>query len=98
MSMTLLMEQECVPVSLCVGAEVMCRHGNLWLTMEGRRRTASPDIVLEAGQRHRVTEDAIYFLTALGKANVTLCQITCGDVDKTARMRLGWRWGATQHS
>jgi hypothetical protein len=92
MSRTLTIHGQCIALTLSAGAQLLCREGGLWVTMEGRRPCRSPDIVLAAGQRHRVTEDARYFLTALPPDRVTVCRIC--DVGTNAApespRRMGW--------
>lgn len=79
MTCNLTIESDCVPVTLRAGAELVCRAGQLWVTVEHRRARLSEDIVLLAGQRWRVAEDAVYFLSALrggGNGGVVQCRIT----------------------
>jgi hypothetical protein len=78
MTWDLLIESDCVPVTLRAGAEVACRAGQLWMTVEHRTARPSADIVLLAGQRCRVAEDGIYFLSALRTDNggMVQCHIT----------------------
>ncbi|MFC4483361.1 MULTISPECIES: DUF2917 domain-containing protein [Cupriavidus] len=95
MTYTLMIENDCLPMALRAGAELACAGGTLWLTLEGARPRRSPDIVLEAGQRHRVTEDATYFLTALGHGAVTVCRVSAPPAlptPPTPPLRPRWRW------
>ncbi|MGO4278673.1 MULTISPECIES: DUF2917 domain-containing protein [Cupriavidus] len=89
MTYTLMIENDCLPMALRAGAELACAGGTLWLTLEGARPRRSPDIVLTAGQRHRVTEDATYFLTALGHGAVTVCRVIAPPAPP---LRARWRW------
>lgn len=77
-SFTVSLENACHAVALRAGAELACAAGTLWVTLENARRRPSPDIVLTAGQRHRVTEDATVFLTALGRGRAATCHVTPG--------------------
>lgn len=84
MTWDLLIDADCVPVTLRAGAEVACRAGRLWMTAEvrhaGRPARPSADVVLLAGQRCRVDADGIYFLSALRTAagSTAQCQIIPG--------------------
>lgn len=71
---THLIENTCLTVTLRAGAQLLCREGTLWLTMESHRPRRSPDIVLTSGERYCVAEDGDYFLSAPGKRSA-LCQI-----------------------
>ena len=76
MTWNLMIDADCIPVTLHAGARVHCGAGRLWMTVEERRAIASPDIVLAAGKSHRVTRDGTYFLSALRGTGSVLCQIT----------------------
>lgn len=78
MTWDLLIESDCVPVTLRAGAEVACRAGQLWMTVEHRAAKPSVDIILSAGQHCRVAEDGIYFLSALrtSAGGMVQCHIT----------------------
>lgn len=65
MTWDLLIESDCVPVTLRAGASVTCHAGRLWITVESRHAMPSADIVLAPGQQCHVAEDGIYFLSAL---------------------------------
>lgn len=79
MTWNLMIDADCVPVTLRAGARVACRTGRLWITVEHRRAVPSEDIVLLAGQSLQVNEDATYFLTSMrgsGSDGIALCHIT----------------------
>jgi len=76
MTWNLLIESDCVPVALRAGMRVTCSAGQLWITVEHRRARPSADIVLSAGQRCRVEEDGVYFLSALRALGAVQCHIT----------------------
>lgn len=76
MRFTLHLNDSCQRLSLRPGARITCARGALWITLEPRHASRpSPDLVLAAGQCHRVTEAAAYFLTGLRRDVATACEI-----------------------
>ena len=66
----------CRRLRLARGALICCSQGSVWLTLETPCAAGpSPDIVLLAGQRYRVTEPGDYFLTHLGHGDPALCVV-----------------------
>lgn len=62
----LQLDGECQRLELPAGTVLLCRAGRIWLTRElGSDAGASPDIVLQPGQRHRVDSAGAHFLTHL---------------------------------
>ncbi len=72
----LQLDHACERLRLPAGAVLHTLAGTLWLTCEVRGATsASADIVLPAGQRHRVAQAGDYFLTHLRPGPPVRCTV-----------------------
>lgn len=88
----LLLDQTCTRLPLPAGAVLRSQAGTLWLTWERRgREGASPDIVLEPGQQHRVEQAADYLLTGLTPGETVRCTLELPAARARLRWVLSWR-------
>lgn len=82
-----LPEGTCQRLALRAGAEIACTAGTVWLTLEDGRRDGppSPDIVLGAGERHHLADDADCFLHGLKQGETAACAIDLSRERATIR-------------
>lgn len=79
------------------GVSVQCTDGIVWLTVEGE----AGDIVLRAGQSHRIKSNGLAVFEAIGHGRIglsarmhlgqRLLTRLCGSVDWSSRPRALWQ-------
>lgn len=79
MKVAIELRNSCARVAVRPGAALVGIAGSLWLVVEPMRpKRASIDVVLAAGERYRVDEPAVVYLTDLRHGGDARCEVDRG--------------------
>ncbi|RCW75439.1 DUF2917 domain-containing protein [Pseudorhodoferax soli] len=89
----LQLDEACRRLHLPAGTVLHCHAGQLWLTRETPADAgASPHIVLQPGQRHRVAHAGPHFLTHLrSSGRAVRCSVELPTPGRARRGVFSWR-------
>jgi hypothetical protein len=92
MTRQLVLDHDCQRLHLPAGAVLICHAGRLWLTQDTRaQQGASPDLVLQPGQRHRTTQAGDYIVTHLRPGPPARCEVILPAASRRT-VWAGWRF------